>query len=272
MFIDSYSETFNAKVPVRVINLGTEDVWLHHKSRIGKVHEAEITDSFTNYVQVTSSDNEIQVHIDEVVTKSTSDIKEDGDGKLKLHGYNLCIDANISSDQKRKLMQLLQKHKAAFSKGEDDLGYPTTVKHHMELTDKKPTALPHRRIPPHLMHEVKQRIKKFLDQNVIRPSPSPYGAVAVLVRKKDKSLRLCIDFRLLNSKNGKDAFPLPRIEESLDAVCGSKYNNSIDLAQGYYQVALDDESIPKTAFRVGFGGLFEYLRMPMGLFNSPGKL
>ena len=144
------------------------------------------------------------------------------------------------------------------------------MKHHTELTDKRPIALPHRRVPPHMMHGVKQLIKKFLDQKVIRPSSSPYGAAAVLVRKKDKSLRLCVDFRLLNQNTVKDAFPLPRIEESLDALCGSKYYSTIDLAQGYYQVALDDESIPKTAFRVGSGGLFEYLRMPMGLCNSPG--
>ncbi|MEW8547227.1 MAG: reverse transcriptase family protein, partial [Candidatus Thiodiazotropha sp.] len=103
----------------------------------------------------------------------------------------------------------------------------------------------------------------------IQPSVSPFAAPVVLVRKKDKSLRLCVDYRLLNAKTIKDAYPLPRIEEALDALHGSQYFSSIDLAQGYYQVGISEKDRHKTAFRVGCGGLYEYLRMPMGLCNSP---
>ena len=92
----------------------------------------------------------------------------------------------------------------------------------------------------------------------------------VLVRKKDGGLRLCVDYRQLNAHTVKDAYPLPRIEEALEAIGNSKFFSSIDLAQGYYQVAIDEDDIQKTAFRVGTGGLFEYLRMPFGFCNSPG--
>ena len=110
----------------------------------------------------------------------------------------------------------------------------------------------------------------MLRQKVIQPSVSPYAAPVVLVRKKDKSLRLCVDYRLLNAKTVKDAYPLRRIEEALDALHGSKYFSSIDLAQGYYQVGISEKDRHKMALRVGCGGLYEYLRMPVGLCNSPG--
>ena len=127
-----------------------------------------------------------------------------------------------------------------------------------------PIKLPHRRIPPHQMDEVREHINKLLKQNIIRRSTSPYAAPVVLVRKKDGSLRLCVDYRQLNSNTVKDAYPLPRIDEALEAIAKSKCFSSLDLAQGYYQVAIDEADIPKTAFRVGTGGLFEYLRMPFG--------
>ena len=103
---------------------------------------------------------------------------------------------------------------------------------------------------------------------MIRPSTSPYAAQCVLVRKKDNSLRLCVDYRLLNEKTIKDAHPIPRIQDALDSLRGSSYFSSLDLVQGYYQVAVHEDDIHKTAFRVGSRGLYEYLRMPMGLCNS----
>ena len=77
------------------------------------------------------------------------------------------------------------------------------------------------------------------------------------------------DYRMLNDKTRKDAYPLPRIDEALDSLKGATLFSSIDLAQGYHQVAIDEADIPKTAFRAGTGGLFEYLRMPFGLSNAP---
>jgi len=271
MVIDSYSEVDNGKVMLRVINLGQEDVWLNPKSRLGTVHEADIVES-SDRVEVEVSDNEIQVHIDEVAMDTTplDTVTMDDKGNLKIHGYDLDISTNLTQEQCRQFIDVLRKHQAVFCKSSDDLGFTTTVQHHIDLVDNKPIKVPHRRVPPHLMNEVKQLIQKFLQQNVIRPSSSPYGAAAVLVRKKDKSLRLCVDYRLLNQKTLKDAYPLPRIDEALDALHGSKYYTTLDLQQGYYQVALDEESISKTAFRIGSGGLFEYIRMPMGLCNSPG--
>lgn len=176
----------------------------------------------------------------------------------------------MTAEEKLKVAKLFYKYKDSFCTSEDDLGYTETIKHTITTVNDHPIKVPHRRIPPHQMDEVRQHISKLLKQNVIRKSTSPYAAPVVLVRKKDKSLRLCVDYRQLNANTVKDAYPLPRIDEALEAISNSKYFSSIDLAKGYYQVAIDDADIPKTAFRVGTGGLYEYLRMPFGLCNSPG--
>ena len=96
---------------------------------------------------------------------------------------------------------------------------------------------------------------------------STYASPVVLVRKKDGTLRMCVDYRKLNVHTVWDSFPLPRIEESLQALRGAKYFSSLDLAHGYHQVKMDPGSIEKTAFEVPFG-LFEFARMPFGLANA----
>ena len=95
-----------------------------------------------------------------------------------------------------------------------------------------------------------------------------YPACIVLVRKKDGSLRLCIDYRRLNSKTVRDQCPLSRIEESIDAIGGARWFSTMDLASGFNQVAMDDEDRHKSAFMMPLG-IFKYNRMPMGLTNSP---
>lgn len=90
----------------------------------------------------------------------------------------------------------------------------------------------------------------------------------MLVRKPDESLRLCVDYRKLNSKTRCDAFPLPRIDESLDALSGAAFFSTIDLASGYHQVVMHEKDRDKTAFTTPFG-LYEYLRMPFGLCYAP---
>lgn len=89
------------------------------------------------------------------------------------------------------------------------------------------------------------------------------------MRKKDGKLRLCVDYRRLNAKTHKDAYPLPRIEEALDVLKGAEYFCSLDLAHGFNQVPVREADIEKTAFRTGTGGLYEYVRMPFGLCGAP---
>lgn len=164
--------------------------------------------------------------------------------------------------------ELIRKRDAAFSHGAFDLGHCNIIPHRVQLTDSKPISLPYRRIPPQDMKEVRDQLQELLDKGIIRKSNSPYGSPVVIVRKKNGTIRLCIDYRQLNAKTIGDAFPLPRIEEALEALGGSKIFSSLDLAHGYFQVAVHEDSVPTTAFRVPWG-LFEFLRLPQGMKNSP---
>ena len=107
------------------------------------------------------------------------------------------------------------------------------------------------------MRKVKKHLGEMLEIGAIRRSESPWASAVVLVRKKDGSLRFCIDLRKLNSRTVKDAYSIPRIEDSLDSLNGSCIFTSIDLKAGYWQVELDEDSIPLTAFTVGPLGFYE---------------
>jgi len=120
-----------------------------------------------------------------------------------------------------------------------------------------------------MYQELRSHLQGLLDQSVIRKSHSPWSSNVVLVKKKDKSLRLCIDYRSLNNRTIKDAYSLPRLEETLDSLAGSCYFTALDMKSGYYQIEVAEEHTSRTAFSVGPLGLYEFNRMPFGLSNSP---
>lgn len=141
------------------------------------------------------------------------------------------------------------------------------MKHKIKLSDDTPISQPYRKIPPSQHEEVKSHIKDLLSRKIIKESTSPYAAPIVAVRKKDQSSRLCSDYRKLTLKRISDAFPLPRIDESLDALHGAKYFTTLDLASGFHQIAMNENDQHETAFSTP-SGLYEYTRMSMGLSNS----
>uniref|UniRef100_A0A3B3XY23 Gypsy retrotransposon integrase-like protein 1 n=1 Tax=Poecilia mexicana TaxID=48701 RepID=A0A3B3XY23_9TELE len=154
-----------------------------------------------------------------------------------------------------------------FSSHDGDLGCTSLIAHDIPLVDDVPVKQRYRRIPPSDYEVVKDHINQLLASQIIRESSSPYASPIVLVRKKDGSIRMC-DYRQLNSKTRKDSFPLPRIEESLDALSGARWFSTLDLASGYNQVPVVEADRPKTAFCTPFG-LFEWNRVPFGLCNAP---
>ena len=121
----------------------------------------------------------------------------------------------------------------------------------------------------HQQETVRQHVEEMLQHGVVRPSTSPWAAPIVLVRKKDGTTRFCVDYRKLNDVTRKDAYPLPRIDDTLDALAGAQVFTTLDLASGYWQVEMDAADREKTAFTTRHG-LFEFQVMPFGLCNAPG--
>jgi len=116
---------------------------------------------------------------------------------------------------------------------------------------------------------LRQHLKELLEKGFIRPSCSPYGAPVLFVPKKEKGqFRMCIDWRMLNKQTIKNKYPLPRIDDLLERLHGSKYWSKLDLAQGYYQVRIREQDIHKTAFQTRYG-LYEFTVLGMGLCNAP---
>ena len=160
-------------------------------------------------------------------------------------------------------------HHNIFSLEQNEIGCTDTAQHVIELLDTEPFKERFWRIAPPLVEEVREHIQEMLDGGAICPSQSPWCNAVVLVRKKDGGLQFCIDFCRLNSRTKKDAYPLPRMQETMESMVGARFFSTMDLKSGFWQVKMAKDSQQYTAFTVGSMGVYEFLRMPYGLCNAP---
>ena len=203
-------------------------------------------------------------------TPDSSQKQEQKPTTKSLEDLGIKIESNnLTPDQLCRAKQVLGNWSDIVSTSPTDLGRTDAVKRTINLTDDVPFKDPYRRVPPALYEEVRQHLKEMLKAGAIRPSKSPYSSNVVLVRKKDGNLRFCIDFRKLNSRTAKDAYNLPRVDDTIETLIGSKYFSKLDLRSGYWQVEIDEADKHKTAFTVGNMGFFECNRMAFGLTNAP---
>jgi len=131
-----------------------------------------------------------------------------------------------------------------------------------------PISMAPYRMSPSELAELKKQLEELLEKQFIRPSVSPWGAPVLLVKKKDGSFRLCVDYRQLNKFTIKNKYPLPRIDDLMDQLRGASVFSKIDLRSGYHQIRVKAEDIQKTAFRTRYGH-YEYQVMPFGVTNAP---
>ncbi len=174
----------------------------------------------------------------------------------------------LSADWREHIVQKLNSFSDVFSQHDLDFGHATKIKHHIKLKDETPFKQRARPIHPRDFEAVKKHLRTLVDAGIIRESESSFASPIIVVRKKNRDVCLCVDYRKLNVQTIRDAYALPNLEESFSALAGSQWFSVMDLKSGYYQVEMEEEDKPKTAFTCPLG-FWEFNRMPQGITNAP---
>nr|GEZ83183.1 putative reverse transcriptase domain-containing protein [Tanacetum cinerariifolium] len=186
-----------------------------------------------------------------------------------LANITLTKDEDKSKGKRLEDLPVVQEFPKVFPK--DLPGIPPTRQVEFQI-DLIPCATPVARVPyrlvPSEMKKLAEQLQDLTDKGFIRPSSSTWGAPVLFVKKKDGSFRMCIDYRELNKLTVKNRYPLPRIDDLFDQLQGSNVYSKIDLRSRYHHLRVQEEDIPKTAFRTQYGH-YEFQVMPFGLTNAP---
>ena len=168
----------------------------------------------------------------------------------------------------RETQLFLSSFAAAFAGSEEDVGFTKIAEHYIDVGNCRPIGQRPRRLAAAELDAVNAEMDDMIKKGVIEPSCSAWASPIVMVKKKDGSNRFCIDYRKLNDITVKDRFPLPRIDDTLDAVSQGLVFSTVDLKSGYWQLGLEKSSADRGAF-VSHRGQWQFKVMPFGLTNAP---
>lgn len=183
------------------------------------------------------------------------------------HDFNLSL-SELTLSQQALVVSSLDKFKAVFSSGDSDIGLAGVTEHNIKLTDNTPIFQRPRRFPQPISDEIERQCSELNSLDIIEPSSSPWSSPVVPVRKKDGSIRMCIDYRKVNRVTVPDKFPVPNLVDSIFGLKGTNYFTRLDLVRGYYQLPIDEESRPVTAFSTQRNH-WQFKRLSFGLRNAP---
>ena len=236
-FVSTLVEVTGPSVPCVVRNVSTERISIPKRSELGQ----------------------LEVGFAEQFDESTCNFVKHTCEKFDL---NAC---ELSDEQKQRARSVLNKHQDMF---DGHIGFTTLVSHSIDTGDNPPVRQPPRRVPPHLAEEVKAQIDELVRQGVLEECLGSWASPICLVRRKNGKIRICADLRRLNSVTRPSSYPIPRVDESLEALSGSNLFCTLDMNNAYFQVGVDPRDKDKTAIITPFG-CHRYSRMPFGCSGAP---
>ena len=248
------------KSSTQIIHLNVEnetdhDICLRNRTHIGQIQLIQsVTPLDVKIKETCNQDDEhsIQKQIHSAKPKKIPGLKLDG----------------LSKEQEDIVEKMLEEESLSFSENDSDIGQAEELELDINLNDHSPVQKNYIAVPRPLYGEVKAYIEDLLNKQFISPSKSSWSSPVVCVRKKNGSLRLCVDYRCLNSKTVRDRHPLPRIQETLDNLGGSRWFTVLDQGKAYHQGFISPDSQHLTAFITPWG-LFQWNRISFGLTNAP---
>lgn len=206
--------------------------------------------------------------IENVLTTAENSLSNGKQLESELERLMERASSSLNEPQAKQVRNLLGNYRMLFAASDKDLGTTNIIRHKINTGNHPPIKQPPRRTPVAMRDEIDKHVDDMLEKKIIEPADGPWFSGIVLVMKKDGSTRFCIDYRGLNSVTIKDAYPLPRIDDSLEHLSGNKWFSTLDLCTCYWQVDVDEPDRPKTAFATG-KGLFQFRKMPFGLACAP---
>ena len=240
----------NGRAQVKVLNLSDSRIVVYKDTKVGVYHESK------DCVKVNG------------IFASNTKTKRSEPFKMGIHAT--LEGSKLTGDQQIRVEQLFIRHSQVFSRNSNDLRFCDKVEHKITLTENaQPLRCAYGSMSFDKRKAMKKRVEDLENSGLVEPTHSYWAAPSILVKKKDGSYRLVVDYRGLNKQIEKTSWPLPRINDVIDSLDGNFFFSNIDLTSGYFQMALHKESQDLTAFITPMG-LYKWKRLPMGLTSAPG--
>ena len=244
----------NMQVRLRFANPGEGSIKLYKGTAVGHVEQVTVVQG--------------SEHRDNTIVRQVSSRGPRSEDKSGNIIQRLVDESDLKSpEEKERTVRLLMEYRDRFPT-DGSLGRSGVVRHEIRTGDARPRYMQPTRVDHSMREKLDEMVDEMLRRDVIRPSVSPYGTRVVPVQKKDGTIRFCIDYRRLNADTTGDAFPLPRIDDCLDALSGAQWFHVMDLKSGYWQQELREKDRHKTAFTT-HQGLFEFNVTSTGLKGAP---